>query len=109
MFKNLVTALVVGAIVFGVASAAHACGKVSSRRAAGSHPCGTASTQVSSAPAATADAPAPAVAGRTSRSYRTYSYAPSSGGTRSSRSMMRGGASGVRDAASKNLGRYGGR
>jgi hypothetical protein len=60
---------------------------------------------MSAAPAASA----PAVASRTNRTYRSYSYEPSMGtGTvRSSRPMMRGSNSGVRGATSKAQGRYG--
>ena len=103
MLKSLILATVVGTVVPGFASVAYACGGCATAASGSGDTCGMAGMDMSAAPATSA----PAVAARTNRTYRSYSYEPSYGSVRSSRPMMRGSNSGVRGAASKAAGRYG--
>lgn len=102
MLKQLMLTIVVGLLAVGVASAVYAggcgCGHSGGATADGTVSQGATTGAVQSAPA---------IAGRTGRTYRVYSYQPSYSGRGSSRSMSRGSSGGFRDAASKSTGRYG--
>lgn len=105
MLKKLTLALALGSLVPGLA---YACGSgCGSGADCQMNADGCAAAAMTSAPT-TAAAKPPATAARPTRSYRSYSYSPSSGAYRSYRAPMMGGfSSGVRGAGSKAVGNYG--